>query len=179
MRLAPLSEDEARAIARWRYPAPYDCYDCPAWDRMERDRWAICDAAARRDQFRALRRGDDEGDRAVGDDDGSGRPADPAGYVRFRPVGEAVAVHLGLHPALCGQGLGREFLQLVVAEARRRAGGAPVTLQVRRFNVRAATVYLRAGFRWTPDQPPFDPAGAEPEPDPQALVTMVLAPGDT
>ena len=54
MHLTDLTEDDARAIARWRYPAPYDCYDYPAWERMTRERWAICDAVARTHQFRVL-----------------------------------------------------------------------------------------------------------------------------
>ncbi len=34
MLLDVLSERDARAVARWRYPPPYDCYDAPPWSRM-------------------------------------------------------------------------------------------------------------------------------------------------
>ncbi|OJV80405.1 MAG: hypothetical protein BGO37_03325 [Cellulomonas sp. 73-92] len=59
LRLAELSEEDARAIAAWRYPAPYVCYDSPTWEQMEREGWAICDGAIRRTQFGSLRADDD------------------------------------------------------------------------------------------------------------------------
>lgn len=151
MRLTDLSEDDARAIARWRYPAPYDCYDSPPWEQMEREGWALCDDDTRRSQFRALRPEDAE---------------ELAGYVRFRPAGDSLALHLGLRPDLCGQGLGRAFLDIALPEARRRADGRPVTLQVRRFNARAIAAYRRAGFRMVDD-----PSGAG---DPQERLAMLL-----
>lgn len=151
LRLAELSEEDARAIAAWRYPAPYDCYDSPTWEQMEREGWAICDDGIRRTQFRSLRAHDDP---------------PPAGYVRFRPAGEGLALHLGVRPDLCGRGLGRAFLDLVLGEARRRADGVPVTLQVRRFNARAIAAYRRAGFQMVGDPPV--------EGDPQERLTMVL-----
>ncbi len=179
MHLAELTEGDAQAIARWHYPAPYDCYDSPGWDRMAREGWAICDVEARRTQFRALQAGaSDDSDPASSpvlraNPDGAAGPegsagptiaagrdgtagtdsaagpevgAGLAGYVRFRPADDGLMVHLGLRPDLCGRGLGREFLGLVVTEARRRALGAPVRLLVRRFNARAIAAYRRAGF---------------------------------
>lgn len=158
LRLGDLSLDDALAIARWRYPAPYDCYDAPAWEQMEREGWALCDAGTRGAQFLAAR------------DAGGRDPAVLAGYVRFRPAGGSLVLHLGLRPDLCGRGLGAAFLDLVIAEAGRRAGGVPVTLQVRRFNARAIAVYRRAGFRMlNAGQPVAIAAG-----DPQERLTMVL-----
>jgi RimJ/RimL family protein N-acetyltransferase len=162
VRLDDLSEDDARAIARWRYPAPYDCYDSPAWEQMEREGWALCDDETRRTEFRALRAGVR---RPTGHGD------ELAGYARFRPAGDALALHVGLRPDLCGQGVGQAFLDLVLDEARRRAGGLPVTLQVRRFNARAIAAYRRAGFRRV------DAGGDDPSVtgDPQQRLAMVLA----
>ena len=57
---------------------------------------------------------------------------------------------------------------MVVAESLRRAGAGPVSLQVRRFNLRASTVYRRVGFRLVGDA-----SGS----DPQDLLTMVLSSG--
>jgi len=153
MRLAELSEGDARAIARWHYPPPYDCYDSPSWEQMEREGWAICDDETRRAEFRALRPDDQDGE--------------PSGYVRFRSAGDSRTLHLGLRPDLCGRGLGRAFLEVAVAEARRRAGGVPVTLQVRRFNARAIAAYRRAGFEMVDD-----PSATG---DPQERLTMLLA----
>ncbi len=155
MRLNELTEKDARAIAGWRYPSPYDCYDYPVWARMEPDHWAICDTDLRRDQFQALRL------------DETARP-DPAGYVRFRPTPGALVLHLGLHPDLCGRGLGDPFLRLILAESRRRTADGRISLQVRRFNARAQTVYRRAGFRVAEDALPAGSTG------PQDLVTMTL-----
>jgi GNAT superfamily N-acetyltransferase len=156
MRLAELSEGDARAIARWHYPPPYDCYDSPAWEQMEREGWAICDDETRHTEFLALRP----------DVTDAGDPEDAlAGYVRFRPAADSLALHLALRPDLCGQGLGRAFLDLVLPEARRRAAGLPLTLQVRRFNSRAIAAYRRAGFRMVVD---------DSEGDPQERLTMFL-----
>ena len=162
MRLTELTENDARAIARWRYPAPYDCYDSPAWEQMEREGWAICDDETRRTEFRAVRRDlTDAGDPANG----------PAGYVRFRPAADSLVLHLGLRPDLCGRGLGRAFLDLVIAEARQRAGGLPLTLLVRRFNERAIAAYRHAGFEMIDRGGGIDDAPAQ---DPQERLTMVL-----
>lgn len=158
--LAELTEGDAQAIARWHYPAPYDCYDSPGWDQMAREGWAICDAGVRGAQFRAVRAGAHGADTL-------------AGYVRFRPDGDALVLHLGLRPDLCGRGLGREFLGLVVAEARRRAAGGPVTLLVRRFNARAIAAYRRAGFLLAAcDNEAEEGTSAA---DPQQRLVMVLA----
>ncbi len=169
MRLDELTEADAHAIARWRYPSPYDCYDAPSWEQMGREGWALCDDQTRRTQFLALRP-----DSAGGTD--AAEPAEPgelAGFVRFRPAGESLALHLGLRPELCGHGLGAVFLDLVLAEARRRASGQPVTLQVRRFNARAIAAYRRAGFRLvTPAETPRSPAV---ERDPQERLAMALS----
>lgn len=80
---------------------------------------------------------------------------------------------LGLRPDLCGQGLSRELLGLAIAEARRRAAGAPVTLLVRRFNARAMAAYRRAGFVLVGDAD--DVLGDTPGGDPQERLVMVLA----
>ena len=167
MLLDVLSERDARAVARWRYPPPYDCYDAPPWSRMQREGWALCDGETRRAQFRALR---------PVTATASGTWCDPAGYVRFRPAEDRLVLHLGLRPDLCGQGVARAFLPLVVAEARSRARDGSVTLQVRAFNGRAITAYRRVGFRLvdtdgTPDDAPA--AG-----DGKRLLTMVLGDDD-
>ena len=145
MLLGELSEADAREIAVWRNAPPYDCYDYPAWEQMAREGWAICDEALRREQFRAARA-----------DHRSG--AELVGYVWFQPAiaagtdsgtPDSLVLHLGLRPDHCGQHLSRVFLPLVLAEARRRAGGVPVTLRVRRGNARAIAAYRRAGFEMT------------------------------
>ena len=159
MRLDELTEPQARAVARWRYPSPYDCYDFPPWEQMADEGWAICDPCTRVAQFRALRLEPTPGDATA--------PApDLAGYVRFRPVEGSIALHLGMRPDLCGRGLGRTFLELVVPEARRRAAGRPVVLDVRRFNTRAIRLYRHVGFALV--------GGRSPTRDGQQLLRMML-----
>lgn len=147
-RVTSLSEDGARQIARWRYPAPYDCYDYPAWSVMRREHWAICDPARRARQFGAL----------VGPD------RDLTGYFRIRWLGARTAeIGLGLRPDLCGRGLGWALIRAAVDAARNPFAGATVQLRVRRFNRRAIRAYERAGFRQVADA--------------EGMLTMVLDEG--
>ncbi len=41
MRTAPMTEDRARDVCKWRYPSPYEIYDMRPWERVLEEGWAL------------------------------------------------------------------------------------------------------------------------------------------
>jgi ribosomal-protein-alanine N-acetyltransferase len=64
----------------------------------------------------------------------------------WRVADQAHINNLAVRPELRRHGLGSRLLQAVIAEAR-DLGAATLTLEVRRSNIAAQRLYLRAGFR--------------------------------
>lgn len=122
-----LSQDDAEAIARWRYPHPYSFYD---WTADPDDLRELLDPSLRGDAYWAVR---DEQDELVG-------------HFSFKPKGDAVEIGLGLRPDLTGRGLGADFLAAGLEFARKQFAPERFTLAVATFNERAIKVYERAGF---------------------------------
>jgi ribosomal protein S18 acetylase RimI-like enzyme len=85
---------------------------------------------------------------AVSDTVGTGRRAEPIGYLSlgYQPHANALKLHkLYLQPQLHGQGIGKQMIDHVVAAAT-ELGAGRVWLQVNKHNVRAIRAYERAGF---------------------------------
>ena len=64
----------------------------------------------------------------------------------WRVADQAHINNLAVRPDLRGRGLGSQMLEAIIVEAR-RLGAATLSLEVRRSNVAAQRLYLRAGFR--------------------------------
>ncbi|MBD2845488.1 GNAT family N-acetyltransferase [Paenibacillus sp. IB182496] len=130
MMLVPLSVFHARQICDWRYPSPYERFNWPAWADMVRSGSDFGDRRVRRRQFAAI--------------------VDPwgglLGFAQFFPLVGVLRLGLGLHPELCSRGLGARFVRLIADEARRRAPGEQIDLEVLTWNTRAIRAYERAGF---------------------------------
>lgn len=130
--IAPMTQDEAGTIAQWHYPEPYSFYD---WTADPDDLRELLEPERRGDAYWAVR---GEGNELVG-------------YFDFKQEDErTVEVGLGLRPDLTGRGLGASFLAAGLEFARERFAPARFVLSVATFNVRAITVYERAGF--TPER---------------------------
>lgn len=132
-----MNDEEARAIASWRYEAPYDFYD------MAKDPEGLEELLGPPERRR--------GYYAVRSDD------ELVGFFCFGPGGQlpsfdypddgSLDVGLGLRPDLTGRGLGLEFLLAGLQFGRRHFALAGFRLAVATFNERAIQVYERAGFR--------------------------------
>jgi [ribosomal protein S18]-alanine N-acetyltransferase len=122
------SQEDAEAIAEWRYPEPYSFYN---WTADPDDLRELLDPSLRGEAYWAVK---DEAGELVG-------------HFSFKPKDErTVEIGLGLRPDLTGRGLGGAFLAAGLEFARTRFAPARFVLSVATFNERAIKVYERAGF---------------------------------
>ena len=129
MKVEALSDDQAAAIAEWRYEFPYEWYDTSADPR----RVELFANPARRAHLRAVV------------DDG-----ELVGFVNFVPEGNEVRLGLGMRPDLTGRRLAQPFIEAGLDYARREWRPRMFRLWVARWNQRALRAYRRAGFREVP-----------------------------
>ena len=173
-RFRRLRERDARQIAAWHYPPPYDFYDLPAmaWPEMLALEADFVGAELRHDpgppgaQTNGSRVR--QATRAVGDTVSrlAHRPtaAAPvplrlAGFLCFGReaqvagaadaglyTDDALDIGLGMRPDLTGSGRGSAFVDACLAWIEQVRRPRVVRLSVATFNRRAITVYQRAGF---------------------------------
>lgn len=130
MTFAPLSEADARAIASWAYPPPYDVYNMPGWPQAVAQGWAIADPVRRPQQFSAIVSG-----------------GALVGYFRVQRQADTALLGLGLRPDQCGRGRGAAVVNAILDHLRTAYPDlAEAALEVRRFNQRAIRCYRRCGF---------------------------------
>lgn len=128
-----LSEPDAQEVCTWRYPAPYDVYNCPEWTIVNAQGWAIADPQRRAAEFFAVSAS-------------CGNP-ELLGFFRLQPCRGFTMIGLGLRPDVCGQGFGNALMTLIIRTAQKQCDALPLRLQVRTFNQRAIRCYAQAGFR--------------------------------
>jgi [ribosomal protein S18]-alanine N-acetyltransferase len=116
IRIEPASQETQRALSTWRYPPPYDFYDCE--EMLEPERYFEA-----RDEAGGL-----------------------IGFYYFESKRPDLDYGLGLRPDLTGRGLGLAFFLAGLAFGRERYRPERVLLHVAEFNERARRVYERAGF---------------------------------
>jgi len=68
------------------------------------------------------------------------------GYAQFFPLQGVTRLGLGLRPDLCNQGIGADFVRLLIDAAKEKNPQNEIDLEVVTWNVRAHKVYERAGF---------------------------------
>jgi [ribosomal protein S18]-alanine N-acetyltransferase len=133
----PMSDEQARAVAAWRYEAPYDFYDV-ANDPEGLEE--LLGPPERREGYYAV----------LSDDGlvgffcyGTGGRLQGFDY----PDDGSVDVGLGLKPDLAGRGRGLGFVRAGLEFGRRSFSPAGLRHFVATFNERAIRVYEHAGFR--------------------------------
>ena len=132
---APMTEDDARAVAGWEYEPPYDVYDVPAAYREE----TVAMFLDRRFGYHAARlAGELVGFCCFGPD-----ARVPGGDYRRDDL---LDVGLGLRPDLTGKGMGLALVRATLAFADAAYAPPGYRLTVAAFNRRAIRVYERAGF---------------------------------
>lgn len=126
----PLTETQAQQICSWRYPPPYDIFNRTSWQQLVAAEVDLGDAATRSAQYVSI----------------TDRSGQLCGFAQLFPLTGTTRLGIGLRPDLCGQGMGTALMQRLVDEARRRAPGDQIDLEVPQWNERAIKAYQRAGF---------------------------------
>lgn len=135
--LVPMGEREARAIAGWQYPAPFDFYNLSAdpeviTELTDGSYWAAVDGRGQVAAFFCT------GDAALVPD-GLGAGA----YGTSHPV---VDIGVGLRPDLTSHRLGGPFMMDVMDRLAGNPCVSHVRLTVATMNERAVRLYQRLGF---------------------------------
>ena len=132
----PMDETAARAIATWRYEAPYDVYSL---DGENADQVVGCFLDPANAYYTIV----DSGDFL-------------AAYCCFGPDARvpggdydkpALDVGLGVPPDLTGQGLGQAFVHAVLRFAQQEFAPTEFRVTVAEFNERALRVWKAVGFQ--------------------------------
>jgi len=131
MTIRPLDISHCELICGWRYAPPYDVYQWPSWADMQKDGIEFADSAIRDAQYAAVVLASSE----------------LIGYAQFFPMLNVTRLGLGLRPDLCSKGIGPSFVRTIAEEARRRAPGHEIDLEVYSWNDRAVRAYEKAGFQ--------------------------------
>jgi [ribosomal protein S18]-alanine N-acetyltransferase len=125
----PMSDEQAQAVAAWKYDGIYAFYD---WTADADDLAELLDPVQRaKGQYHA-----------VLDQNGI-----LIGFYEFSVDASTVEFGLGLRPDLTGHGLGSGFLSACLDYAKENEHPATFRLKVAVFNERAIRVYELAGFR--------------------------------
>lgn len=129
--ITEFNEQDAVLVSQWTYDGEYAVYNCPVWDEVKEQGWAMADSEKRKAQFRKVI-------------DQSGHYI---GYFRFFPDHGKIKIGLGMNPEYCGKHMGPEFVRLIIKYIKKTYENTPIELEVREFNERAIKCYTRCGFR--------------------------------
>ena len=121
LRIEPATPEALAEQTTWRYEPPYDLYDDDGKPVRNPERVFVA-----RDEEGAL-----------------------VGFFYFEQRKDGLFYGLGMRPDLTGRGLGPGFVEAGIEFARTMFGPERIVLDVADFNLRARTVYERAGFRVT------------------------------
>lgn len=129
-RIVPMEEAHGEVICTWRYDSPYDIYSWLPWNQMKALDVEFGNPAIRAEQYVSV----------------LNEAGDLAGFAQYFPMEGVTRLGIGMKPDLCGQGLGKRFVSVIVEEARRRKPDNQIDLEVLTWNTRAIRAYQKAGF---------------------------------
>ncbi|WP_051236191.1 GNAT family N-acetyltransferase [Paenibacillus pinihumi] len=132
-----LTKAHAQEICSWRYPPPYDVFERASWAHQEAAEMDLGDPVVRDGQYLAI----------------VDQHHILCGFAQLFPLSGVLRLGIGLRPDLCGLGLGASLIHRLALEARRRAPGQEIDLEVPAWNVRAIKAYEKAGFHITDTYP--------------------------
>lgn len=121
------TEEEKFAVCEWKHEGEYAVYDLPPYEEQLRLHCGLADPANNFFTFT-------DGDLIIG-------------FINLIERETEVFFGIGVAPALCGRGYGREVTKAACALSHRLYPGKPVCLEVQTWNTRAVRCYEKAGFR--------------------------------
>jgi [ribosomal protein S18]-alanine N-acetyltransferase len=119
--------EDARQIASWHYPPPYDFYDL---DQDPEDLAQFLNQETWQKPYYSVFNEENE----------------LVGFFTFKQDGQTVEIGLGLRPDLTGKGLGLAFINAGLAFGQEHFSVGGWSLSVATFNTRAIRLYEYAGF---------------------------------
>jgi ribosomal-protein-alanine N-acetyltransferase len=140
-RMRALNQVDVEAIARWRYPAPYDVYDSAPVDASSE--LLAATAAYYADAAHNYFAVDDETGELLGFGC-FGVEAQVPGYDYSEQ--DTLDIGLGMRPDRVSSGRGQAFLASILAHALTRHTPTLFRATIATFNERSARTFLRAGF---------------------------------
>ncbi|MTI65358.1 MAG: GNAT family N-acetyltransferase [Firmicutes bacterium] len=130
LKLGELSKENVKEICTWNYSAPYDVYNWPDWDEMDKSEPSL-DNKKRKKMFYSIL--DDK---------------DFIGFVELNYPKEGLTrIGLGLRPDYCSKGIGKEVVDLIINKLKSKHPENKIDLEVLTWNKRALKVYKRTGFK--------------------------------
>lgn len=144
--ITSMTTEHARAISEWKYPPPYNIYEWMPWNQMEELHIEFGDPILREEQYASI----------------INSKGELCGFTQFFPLEGVTRLGIGLHPELCGQGMGETFVQSIVHEAITRKPQDEIDLEVLTWNTRAIKAYQNAGFEITDTYERMTPDGSKP-----------------
>jgi len=127
--LTELSEDNAKEICSWRYEGEYSVYNFSDWDTVMKNKWDLAIEEKRKLEFLAIYLNNEL-----------------ISYGRIFLKEGKVFIGIGVKPSLCGKGHGKNIMNLLIEECKRRFPNNAIGLEVRSFNKRAINCYKKVGF---------------------------------
>ena len=133
-----MNKEAALIILDWKYPQPYDIYN-----------FSYSDSALNEllgGEFYCIYSGNLLAGYYC---NGKSAQVTTDVSVAFYADDRFIDIGLGMNPELTGQGKGREFFSYLLKATLESNPGKNARLTVADFNLRAATVYLHHGFKYT------------------------------
>lgn len=128
--LMTLNEDYAKEICSWNYDGEYSVYNFSDWNVVVENGWDLAIKEKRECNFIAILL-----DNQL------------IAYGRLTKNQDKAFIGIGIKPTLCGKGLGKDVMKLLIKECNRRFPDCLVGLEVRSFNKRAIRCYESIGFK--------------------------------
>lgn len=143
--IVPMTREHAETVCGWVYEPPYDLYGWLPWDQMEALGVEFGDPEVRQSQYVSVL----DAEHTL------------CGFAQFFPLAGVTRLGVGMRPDLCGQGLGKSFMQAVVGAASEKRPGDEIDLEVHTWNKRAIRAYRKSGFVIADTYPKLTPEGEQ------------------
>ena len=129
LELTVMLEEHAKEVCNWKYEDEYSVYNLSDWETVVQNNWELAIKEEREANFLSVTQKDQL-----------------VAYGVITMKNDSVLIGIGLKPSLCGKGLGKEIMRLLIEEGKARFPDAPMALEVRTFNRRAIKCYESIGF---------------------------------
>ncbi len=125
-----LTENYAKEICDWKYEGDYSVYNFSDWGTVVKNGWDLSLRDKREKEFLSILLN-----------------GELIAYGRIIEDRGKTFIGVGLKPSWCGKGYGKDIMNLLIEECKKRFPDNPIALEVRIFNKRAVKCYQTVGFR--------------------------------